>query len=527
MATSARPINLSDIMRLRSIHYRARILNLLTLLLLSAATLAAQSASSPSTPPAQQQTAAPAPAATNPESTPPPAPPETHSMYARREAQVASAAPPPPPAANNEPDDGTQTLHVIVGRSVFISTPERLRRIYVSNPIVLESMTPTPRDLVLTGKEAGTSTVVLWDETGTSTVLTVLVDVDVARLRESLAEALPADRINVEAQEGKLFLSGVVGSDTEADIANKLAMVYSKEIVNSLVVDPRHRPQVELKVRFAELDRSKLDAFGVNLFGLNGQNIGSGTTQQFGPPSFQSGGSGSSEMATFSDFLNLFYFNIKNGVGASLKDLQTKGILEVLAEPTLTTIDGEPAKFLAGGEFPFPVVQPGSAGGTATVTIQFRQYGVKLEFTPYVNPDGTIRLKVYPEVSALDYTNVVVIAGYTIPSLSTRKAETEVELKDGQTFGISGILDRRTTDSLNRMPGIADVPILGQLFRSKSLNHSVMELIVVVTPTIVDPLTTTPPPPPNPNWVVPPGQLGNFDHGLPKSYSQKQDPSNP
>ncbi len=351
-------------------------------------------------------------------------------------------------------------------------------------------------------------------------MITVLVDVDVAGLRESLSQALPIDRINVEAQEGKLFLSGLVGSDAEADIATKLASVYSKEIVNSLVVDPRHKPQVQLKVRFAELDRSKLDAFGINIFGLNGQNIGSGTTQQFGPPSFQT--QGATQTATFSDFLNLFYFNLKNGVGASLKDLQTKGILEVLAEPTLTTIDGVPAKFLAGGEFPFPVVQPGSAGGTATVTIQFRQYGVKLEFTPYVNSDGTIRLKIYPEVSALDYTNVVVIAGYTIPSLSTRKAETEVELKDGQTFGISGILDRRTTDTLNKMPGIGDVPILGQLFRSKSLNHSVMDLVVVVTPTIVDPLTTEPPPPPNPKWVVPPGQLGNFDHGLPKSYDQKQ-----
>jgi pilus assembly protein CpaC len=122
----------------------------------------------------------------------------------------------------------------------------------------------------------------------------------------------------------------------------------------------------------------------------------------------------------------------------------------------------------------------------------------------------------------LDYSNVVVIAGYTIPSLSTRKAETEVELKDGQTFGISGILDRRTTDTLNKMPGIGDVPILGQLFRSKSLNHSVMELIVVVTPTIVDPLNTQEPVPPNPKWPVPPGQLENFDKNLPKSYSQKQ-----
>jgi pilus assembly protein CpaC len=237
------------------------------------------------------------------------------------------------------------------------------------------------------------------------------------------------------------------------------------------VVDPRHRPQVQLKVRFAELDRSKLDAFGINLFGLNSQNVGSGTTQQFSAPAFQT--QGNTNTAQFADCLNLFYFNLKNGVGASLKDLQTKGILEVLAEPTLMTIDGQPAKFLAGGEFPFPVVQPGSAGGTATVTVQFRTFGVKLEFTPYVNSDGTIRLKVYPEVSALDF---------------------------------------------------ADVPILGQLFRYKSLNHSVMELVVVVTPTIVDPLTSDQPPPPNPKWVVPPGQLGEFDKNLPKSYSQTQQP---
>jgi pilus assembly protein CpaC len=516
-------------MRVPSTNHRARNLSVAILLIMLAATLTAGQSTNPPLPAvAPQQTVAPpvtAPAttqATLPESTPAPAQPEARPMYPHREAQAASAGAAPAQilSGTKGPEENSQTLHVIVGRSVFVNTPDRLRRVYVSNPLVIDSMTPTPHDLVITGKAAGTSSVVLWNEGGTSTVITVLVDVDLAGLRESLSQALPADRIEVDAQEGKLFLSGIVGSDVEADIAARLAAVYSKEIVNSLVVDPRHKAQVQLKVRFAELDRSKLDAFGINLFGLNGQNIGSGTTEQFAAPTFQTGNS--SPTATLSDFLNLFYFNIKNGVGASLKDLQTKGILEVLAEPTLTTIDGVPAKFLAGGEFPFPVVQPGSAGGTATVTVQFRQYGVKLEFTPFVNPDGTIRLKVYPEVSALDYSNVVVIAGYTIPSLSTRKAETEVELKDGQTFGISGILDRRTTDTLNKMPGIGDVPILGQLFRSKSLNHSVMELIVVVTPTIVDPLTTQEPVPPNPKWPVPPGQLGNFDKNLPKSYSQKQ-----
>jgi pilus assembly protein CpaC len=514
-------------MDVQTIYRRVRTLGIAIPLTLLAGMLAGQTSSPtlPSTP--QEQTTAPAvntpeaPPTGNPQSPPAPVQPEARSIYPHREAHVPSAATVPPLVGNSAkgPDENVQTLHVIVGRSVFINTPERLRRVYISNPSVIDSMTPSPKDLVITAKTAGTSSIVLWDENGTSTVVTVLADVDVGGLRESLSQALPADQISVEVQEGKLFLSGAVGSDTEADIAARLAGVYSKQIVNSLVVDPRHRPQVQLKVRFAELDRSKLDAFGINIFGLNGQNVGSGTTQQYGPPVFQTGG-GSNSLQV-SDFLNLFYFNLKSGVGASLKDLQTKGILEILAEPTLMTIDGQTAKFLAGGEFPFPVVQPGSAGGTATVTIQFRQFGVKLEFTPYVNPDGTIRLKVMPEVSSLDYSNVVVIAGYTIPSLSTRKAETEVELKDGQTFAISGILDHRTTDNLNKMPGIADIPILGQLFRSKSLNHSVMELVVVVTPTIVDPLASEQPPPANPKWVTPPGQLGNFDQGLPKSYNQK------
>jgi pilus assembly protein CpaC len=514
-------------MDMRTTYHRARTLAIAIPLMLLAGILVGQT-SSPTLPPTPLgQATAPAanppevPQTGNPQSSPPSAQPEAHSTYPHKEARVLSAATVPPfvPDSAKSPDDKVQTLHVIVGRSVFINTPERLRRVYISNPAVIDSMTPSPKDLVITAKATGTSSVVLWDEHGTSTVLTVLADVDVGGLRESLSQALPVDQISVEVKEGKLFLSGVVGSDTEADIAARLAGVYSKEIVNSLVVDPRHRPQVQLKVRFAELDRSKLDAFGINLFGLNSQNIGSGSTQQYSAPVFQT--NNSSNSVQVSDFLNLFYFNLKNGVGASLKDLQSKGVLEILAEPTLMTIDGQTAKFLAGGEFPFPVVQPGSAGGTATVTVQFRQFGVKLEFTPYVNPDGTIRLKVMPEVSALDYSNVVVIAGYTIPSLTTRKAETEVELRDGQTFGISGILDHRTTDSLNKMPGIGDIPILGQLFRSKSLNHSVMELVVVVTPTIVDPLTSDQAPPANPKWVTPPGQLGTFDKGLPKSYNQQ------
>ncbi|MGA8874267.1 MAG: pilus assembly protein N-terminal domain-containing protein, partial [Candidatus Korobacteraceae bacterium] len=454
----------------------------------------AAAASSAQMPAAQTQAVSPAtPNATQQNTISPPAASDASAAAAASSQQhvaplalkVANTAAAPSDAdrataQSSSSADAMQLLHLIVGRSLFLEFPERLRRVYVSNPAVLDAMTASAFELVITAKAPGTSSLVLWAATGPAQVYTVLSDVDVAGLSQSLSDALPGDHIEVEAQQGRIHLTGVVASDAAADEAAKLAGIYSKDVVNSLVVDPRHLPQVQLQVRIAEIDRSKLTAFGINLLGLNGTNIGAGTTEQFSPFTFQS--SGGTTQAITSDFLNLFYFNIKNGVGATIKDLESKGILEILAEPNLTTIHGKPARFLAGGQFPYPIIQPGGAGSVPTVTVQFQPYGVKLEFTPFVNSDGTIRLKVAPEVSALDYTNEVVIAGYALPALSTRRAETEIELKDGQTFGISGILDHRTTDTLSKMPGIGDIPILGQLFRSKNLNRSTMELVVIVTP---------------------------------------------
>ena len=412
-------------------------------------------------------------------------------------------------ASENDP----LTLHLLLGRSLFINTADRMRRVYVSNPAVLDSLTASPHQLVITAKAAGSSSVVLWNEMGRSNLYTILADLDVAGLHDSLVQALPGDHVDVKASQGRVYLSGVVGSDAAVEEAVKLANNYSKDVVNSLVVDPRHNPQVELRVRIAELDRTKLTQFGFNFFSV-GQNAGAATTGGFSGPTFpQIGGTGT--QAVIQDVLNLFYFNSNLNIGATLRALQDKGVLQVLAEPNLTTINGQTARFLAGGEFPFPVIQ-GSNGGFTSVTIQFRPYGVKLEFTPYVNPDGTIRLKVSPEVSALDYTNAVKISGFTIPALSTRKADTEIELKDGQSFAISGLLDHRITDNLSKIPGIGDIPILGQLFRSKSLNHSITELIVIVTPTVVHPLETpTSERPAVPQWPVPFLQPSEFDQGLP------------
>ena len=411
------------------------------------------------------------------------------------------------------PVGGPTTLRLIVGRSLFLNSAGKLRRVYVSNPSVLDAMAASPSEVVITAKAPGTSSLVLWSVTG-QTMYTVLADVDVEGLRDSLAEALPGDRIEVAVQQARIHLQGVVGSDAAAEEAARLAAIYSKDVVNSLVVDPRHLPQVQLQVRIAEIDRSKLTQFGINFFSL-GKNTGAITTEQFNAPTYQN--ENGTNKAVVSDFLNLFYFNFDHGIGATVRDLQTKGILQILAEPNLTTIHGRPARFLAGGQFPYPIVQPGGAGTVPTVTVQFQPYGVKLEFTPYVNSDGSIRLKVAPEVSALDYTNQVVIAGYVLPALSTRKAETEVELRDGQSFGISGILDNRTTDNLSKIPGIGDIPILGQLFRSKNLNRSTMELVVLVTPKIIDPLNQpNAAPPSTPAMAVPFLEPQAFDRNLPK-----------
>jgi pilus assembly protein CpaC len=285
-------------------------------------------------------------------------------------------------------------------------------------------------------------------------------------------------------------------------------------------VAPPHLRQVKLKVQIVEIDRSKGAQFGLNLFS-EGHNQSNVTTGQFASTQTYTPATGSSPATiTPSNPLNIFFYNFGVNVGLSLQDLENKQIAQILAEPTITTLSGQKASFLSGGEFPFPVIQ-GSSSGFTSITIQFRPYGVKLDFTPVVNRDGTIQLKVAPEVSALDYTNAVTISGYTIPAISTRRAETQVELRDGQSFAISGLLDHRTTDIFNKMPGIGDVPILGQLFRSKNVSRSIVDLLVLVTPTIVDPLTN-PDTPVIPNFPVPIPAPGQFDNLKGKQKPVKQ-----
>jgi pilus assembly protein CpaC len=410
---------------------------------------------------------------------------------------------------------GAEMLHVIVGHSLFLNTRSRLRRVYVADPAILNSVTLSPNQIVVTAMTSGISSLILLDEAGQAQSYVVSSDLDVAGLRVAMSEAMRGGTVNIEGSGDRVTLSGKVGSAELADTAVKLAGLYSKEVANAMTVTPVHPKQVRLKVRILEVDRSKALQLGINLFNPGGNTsfLASTTTSQYATSSvLAQNGNGGIQLTT-SDPLNFLLYSSKLNLGATVKDLESKQVLQILAEPTITTISGKTADFLSGGEFPFPMVQPGGNGTAPVVTISFRQYGVKLEFTPIVNEDGSIRLKVAPEVSSLDYTNSVTIGGFTVPALATRRADTEVELRSDQSFAISGLLDQRTTDIMSKMPGAANIPILGALFKSKNVNHATTELVVVVTPTLVDPLTETAEPA-QPDLPIPILNTGAFDKSL-------------
>ena len=445
--------------------------------------------------------------------------------------QTAQAATPAEAAQVSAEPPAAQSIHLVVGHLVFLKTHTKVKRIYISDPKVLDSYTVDPTQIVISAMLPGISSVVVWDAANQQQTYIVSSDLNVNDLRDSMHHAFPKEDIRIESGEGRVLLSGTVTTDAVAEAAAKLCSLFAKDVVNSLVVNSARIEQVKLKVRIVEVDRSKLEQFGINIFSPGGGNtIASSSTAQFSSTAtLTTGNSGSGSSVggntlSVSDPLNFLLYNAKINVGVSIRDLENRQVLQILAEPTITSLSGQKAAFLAGGEFPFPVVQ-GSTGGLTSVTIQFRPYGVKLDFTPTVNSDGTIQLRVAPEVSALDYTNAVTISGYTIPALSTRRAETQVVLHSGQSFAISGLLDRRTTDQYSKTPGISNIPILGKLFKSKGINLSTTELIIIVTPEIVDPLNDSqndsPALPAEPVPVRPFLQNPAFDSKLPPS-TQKQ-----
>jgi pilus assembly protein CpaC len=287
-------------------------------------------------------------------------------------------------------------------------------------------------------------------------------------------------------------------------------------VVNVLTFGPVGAQEVLLQVKFAEVDRSALNQMGVNFISTGAANtIGTITTGQyggFGPQTLTPGtssGTTTTPANTINNVLNLFVFRPDINFGAVIEALENKNLLQILAEPNLIAVNGKEASFLAGGQFPFPIVQPG-AGFTA-VTISFKEFGVRLQFTPEIKPNGNIHLRVAPEVSTLDFANALTISGFTVPALSTRKAETEFELQDGQSFVIAGLMDNRVTDIYNKIPGLGDIPILGNFFRSRSALKSHSELMVLCTVRRVSPTTEPPEPPKDPKPFMDNGKFDRHD----------------
>jgi pilus assembly protein CpaC len=418
------------------------------------------------------------------------------------------------------PNEG-DTVHVLVGKSVLVNVQSPMTRVLSSNPTVVETLATSPTQVVVEGKAAGASSLILWDEAGRSQVLDVIVDLDVAALRNAIQRTYPDSKLDVQADGARLILTGSVTDPKQADDLGKMAAAYSNQVVNSLTIGTLHEKQILLEVKFAEVDRTAVQQIGINLLSTGaGNTLGSTTTGQYGGFGGQKitdvihvPTSGFVTEQTINQVLNVFLFNPDIHFGAAIQALEQRNALQILAEPNLMAINGQKASFLAGGEFPFPLVQPGQ--GFTSVSIQFKPFGVKLDFTGYIQNDNTIRLHVAPEVSALDFANALTLQGFVVPAITTRRAETDVELKDGQSFAIAGLLDHRATTQLSKVPGIGDIPVLGQLFRSRNINKNNTELLVMVTPHIIDPIHTTTPVPALPKLTTPYLDPKSFDKTTP------------
>jgi len=397
------------------------------------------------------------------------------------------------PAANSP-----TKLEIIAGRGELKTFTHDVKQVAAAEPKIADVIVISPREVMINAKAQGKTTVIIWEGT---TPIQYLVDVvpdngDFDTFKSELAAQLPGAKIVVSGKGETITLTGTTTSLAQTKQAAAIAQSRAKTVVNMLTNPPEPEPrQIVLQVKFAALDRSTLTQLGFNLFSRNGTLLGEATTQQFQSPRFSQlqyqNGSFSNTSVNFADLLNFFVYRPDLNIGATIKALQEQDVLQILAEPNLITVEGKEASFLAGGSFPFPVLTTTSTGGSTSpvITVQFKPFGVQLNFTPTVTPQGSIDLKVAPEVSSLDYSNGVTLQGFLIPALSQRKAETEVVLKDGESFAIAGLIDNRVVETMSKVPGFGNIPILGKLFSSRSTTKSETELLVVVTPRFVKPLT--------------------------------------
>ena len=393
--------------------------------------------------------------------------------------QPASQAAPAPVAPL-----APERVVLTAGRSTVLPTSFDITRIAITNPAIADAVVVQPREVLIDGKSAGTVSLIIWG-LAARTQYDIVVEPGVTTLQQKLQALFPGEDITATVNDDALILSGHASSTAVMLKAGEIAEASASKlkVINMLQLPggPGSQ-QVMLQVRFAEVNRRAVRELGASLLlGPNGENdwVSRATTQQFAAGSFDE------TTTTFSDLLNLFVLNRKYNASAVIRALQTRGFFQSLAEPNLIAYNGQKASFLAGGEFPVPIVQGGV--GATMVTIAWKEFGVKLDFTPTIAGD-TIRLKVKPEVSSLDFNNGITLSGFRIPSLITRRAETDVELRDGQSFAIAGLLHNTSQEDSSGIPILSRIPIIGALFRSKADRREQTELMVLVTPQLVRPL---------------------------------------
>lgn len=366
-----------------------------------------------------------------------------------------------------EPD---RTVSVAKGASAVLVSPVTISRISIADPDVAEAVVMSPREVLINGKTLGTTSFVVWDAGGSRRIYSVEVTADASALARHLTTLYPTEGIEVAARGNAIILSGAVSTAFVARRALELAEGTGAVVINNLQTPAP--AQVLLQVRFAEVSKSALQRLGNQLIDiLNPQLLNN---------------DGNWRGSTDSDgIIQLSLINSNAHLRAVLRALEESGDFKSLAEPTLLALDGQEASFLAGGEFPFPTVQ-GSMRADA-VTIEWREFGVRLNFTPVVTNSGNINLTLAPEVSSLDFAGGLIIAGFQIPSILTRRASTQVELREGQHLAIAGLMDRSIQENIRKLPFLGDIPILGALFRTKSERQDATELLVIVSPRIVVP----------------------------------------
>jgi pilus assembly protein CpaC len=387
---------------------------------------------------------------------------------------------PPAGTSAQTASDAFPKVQLIAGRSTVLTTEYDVTRIAVTSPDVADAVVVQPREVLIDGKKPGTVSLIVWGA-GTRTQYNVIVEQPTTSLEQQLHSLFPGEDVTVGTNEGATILSGHVSSTNVmlrmGEIAT--ASMPKAQIINLLQVPGgSESQQVMLQVRFAEVNRRALTEAGLSLFLTRQRFLARSTTQQFAAPTFEE--EGGRDKLVFSDFLNLFLWDREKGIGGVLRALQSTGAFQSLAEPNLIAYNGQEASFLAGGEFPVPVV----SGATGQVSIIFKEFGIRLNFTPTIAGDA-IRLKVRPEVSTLDFPNGITLSGFRIPALTTRRAETVVELKDGQSFAIAGLLDNVSQVDSAALPVLGKLPIIGNLFKSRAKRAEQTELMVLITPRLV------------------------------------------